>query len=99
MPDLASIKPSERRIDIKYPNSEKKTGLDFGFNYLDDDRLKKLRRSYQDEANRAGYPTQQDHQRGRSDEKLTRLVIAAMTGWGSGKRRRWGRSRFQWRQA
>ncbi len=82
MPDLASIKPSERRAELHYPgNPEKKCGVWVSIISLDDERLKKLRRSYQDEANRAA-------QRGKiinaedQDEKLTRLIIAAMTGWG-----------------
>lgn len=82
MPDLGAIKPAERRVELTYPgNPQKKCGLWVTIISLDDERLKKLRRSYQDDANRAA-------QRGKiinaedQDEKLNRLIIAAMTGWG-----------------
>lgn len=85
MPDLANMKPTERRIDLKSPHNDQfKIGVCVTMMSLDDDRLKVLRRSFQDEANKKA-------QRGKfvpaeqTDENLTRLIIAAMTGWDWGK--------------
>lgn len=79
--DLASLTPTERKIDIVHPGNGSPLGVWVSVVSLDDERMKKLRRAITDEANKKA-------QRGKVmkaeeiDENLDRLLINAMTGWG-----------------
>lgn len=79
--DISALKPSERLVEIHHPGDENKPlGIRVTLMSIEDDRLKKLKRQFQDERIRL-------EARGKTmkaeDIETNRnlLALAAMTGW------------------
>lgn len=51
--DLSVIKPTERNIEVKHPGTGEPIGVRISLISMDDDRMKKLRRSLTDQAQKA----------------------------------------------
>lgn len=79
--ELFDIKPSERVIEIVSPAADKNPiGIRVTIVHIDDDRLKKLKRSIQDE--RIRLETKGKFLKTETIENnLNELTYAAMTGW------------------
>lgn len=78
--DLIDLKPSERVVEILSPGTKQPIGVRVTLLHIDDDRLKKLKRRFQDDRYRL-------ESKGKTfkseqfEENANELSFAAMTGW------------------
>lgn len=78
--ELSKLKPSERKIEILNPGTKEPIGLRVDIVHVDDERLKKLKRSIQDSRVRLeskGKFFKAEDIENNTDE----LVFTAMTAW------------------
>jgi hypothetical protein len=78
--ELSELKPSERMIEILTPGTKQELGVRVSILHIDDERLKKLKRQFQDERNRLEARGKQ-FKAETIEENLNELTYAAMTGW------------------
>jgi len=78
--DIASIKPSERMVEIVHPKTEKPIGIRVSVMSMTDERMKKIRRAIQNEKLRLDARGKnfkaEDVEANQND-----LLFSAMTGW------------------
>lgn len=80
MVDIASLKPKERTIEIKYPGTDDRFGLRVHLMHVDDERMTKLKRGITDrrlylEARGKTFKAQE------IEENRHNILFGAMTGW------------------
>lgn len=80
MVDIATFKPSERKVEIVHPATGAPLGIRVTIMSINDDRLLKQKRTYRDEANRLA--SKGKHIKAEQEEANSyALLFAATTGW------------------
>lgn len=80
MVDIASFKPTERKVEIMHPATGALLGIRVTIMSINDDRLQKQKRAYRDEANRLA--SKGKHIRAEQEEANSyALLFTATTGW------------------
>lgn len=80
MVDLATIKPTDRTVDIRHPVTGEDIGVSVTLMPVSDDRLKRLRRQIQDKQSvleRKGKSFKAEEREKNAND----FLFAAMTGW------------------
>lgn len=78
--DFNELKPAERQIEILSPGKQVAIGVRVSILHIADDRLKKLKRSFQDERYRLESKGKQ-FKAETFEDNANELAFAAMTGW------------------
>lgn len=78
--DLKNLKPSERMVEIVHPATKEPLGVRVSLVHINDDSLKKLKRSFQDERYRLEARGKQ-FKAENVENNLNELTFAAMKGW------------------
>lgn len=78
--DLKDLKPAERQIEILHPGTKEPIGIRVSIIYIGDERLKKLKRQFQDERYRLEAKGK-NFKAETFDNNANELSFAAMTGW------------------
>lgn len=84
MAEISSIKPNEATINILDPATSEEIGITVDVMGLDDDRMKRIRRSLTDRRNQSQMKGKITKAEELEDEG-TSLLFSAMTGWNWGK--------------
>lgn len=80
MVDIASFKPTERKVEITHPVTGAPLGIRVTVMSINDDRLLKHKRTFRDEANRLA--SKGKHIKAEQEEANSyALLFAATTGW------------------
>lgn len=78
--DLSELKPSERMVEILTPGTKKPLGVRVSILHINDERLKKIKRQFQDERYRLEARGKQ-FKAETIETNLNELTFAAMVGW------------------
>ena len=78
--DLNELKPSERIVEILSPGTKQPIGVRVTLLHIADERLKKLKRRFQDDRYRLESKGKQ-FKAEQFEENANELSFAAMTGW------------------
>lgn len=78
--DLSELKPSERIVEILTPGTKQPLGVRVSILHINDERLRKLKRQFQDERLRLEARGKQMKSE-TIESNLSELTFAAMTGW------------------
>lgn len=78
--DIATVTPSERIVEIKHPATGEKLGIKVFLCYIDDIKMKRIKRKIGDE-NLALQKRGKHLTAEQLNQNQSRILFAAMTGW------------------